>query len=196
MFSKPQTDALSSLGPQMDERRLSFDRLLKGELGLSPNGAGYFADAASYCLYLNNHPNPVNLVLSGDLSFSATLKWSSVCDDHARTHADLQEAAEYGACAIGIVIALQLTGLSGVERSVKGTGIDFWLVDDSDERGIFQHSARLEASGIFRGTDATIKARVSQKLAQTKPTDGFGLPAYVAVVEFSSPEARFIAKRD
>lgn len=180
----------------MNECRLSFDRLLKGELGLSPNGGGYFADAASYCLHLNNHPNPVPLALSGDQSFPATLKWSSICDGHARTHADLQEAAEYGACAIGVLIAVQLTGLSRVERSVKGTGIDFWLVDSSDERGIFQHSARLEASGIFRGTEAMIKARVNQKLAQTKPTDSFGLPAYVAVVEFSSPEARFVAKRD
>jgi len=80
----------------------------------------------------------------------------------------LQEAAEFGACAIGIIIALQLTGLSGVERSVKGTGIDFWLVSDSDERGIFQRSARLEASGILTGSESTIRARVQQKLAQTK----------------------------
>ena len=107
-----------------------------------------------------------------------------------------REPAEYGACAIGILIAVQLTGLSRVERSVKGTGIDFWLVDNSDERGIFQHPARLEASGIFRGTEPMIKARVNQKLAQTKPTDSFGLPAYVAVVEFSSPEARFVGKQD
>jgi len=67
-------------------------------------------------------------------------------------------------------------------------------VNNPDEHGIFQRSARLEASGIFRGSEAIIKARVNQKLAQTKPSDHVGLPAYVAVVEFSSPEARFIAK--
>jgi len=182
------------MAEKMKEPRLSFDKLVSGELGLSPNGGGYFADAASYCLHLNNHSNPVSLAVSGDLSFPATLKWSSIGDVHARTHADLQEAAEYGACAIGIVIAVQLTEFSGIERSVKGTGIDFWLVNNPDEHGIFQRSARLEASGIFRGSEAIIKARVNQKLAQTKPSDHVGLPAYVAVVEFSSPEARFIAK--
>ena len=172
----------------------SFDALMKGELGLTVSGGTYFADAASYCLHVHGHPNPVRLSLSGDLSGSGTLDWGSVSEAHRRTHADLQEAAEFGACAIGVVIAVQLTGLSGVERSVKGTGIDFWLVNDSDERGIFQRSARLEASGILTGSETTIRARVKQKLAQTNPTDKAGLPAYVAIVEFGLPEARFLAK--
>jgi hypothetical protein len=172
----------------------SFDALRNGELGLTASGGKYFSDAASYCLHVHRHPNPVRLLLSGDLSGAGTLAWGGVGEGHRRTHADLQEAAEFGACAIGIIIAVQLTGLSGVERSVKGTGIDFWLVKSSDERGIFQRSARLEASGILKGGESTIRARVKQKLAQTNPTDKAGLPAYVAVVEFGTPEARFLTK--
>lgn len=177
-----------------DSHGFSLDALIKGELGLTPSCGSYFAEAAFYCLHVHSHPNPVRLSLSGDMSGSGTLEWAKVSDAHHRTHADLQEAAEFGACAIGIVIAVQLTGVCGVERSVKGTGVDFWLVKDSDDRGIFQRSARLEASGILKGTQSTIEARVSQKLAQTKPTDGTGLLAYVAVVEFGSPEARLVAK--
>jgi hypothetical protein len=172
----------------------TFNALRKGELGLTASGGTYFAEAASYCLHVHSHPNPVRLSLSGDLSGSGTLEWGSISAAHRRTHADLQDAAEFGACAIGIVIAVQLTGLSGVERSVKGTGVDFWLVKDSDDRGIFQRSARLEASGILTGTETTIRARAKQKLAQTNPSDKAGLPAYVVVVEFGSPEARFLAK--
>jgi hypothetical protein len=174
--------------------RFSFDALTKGELGLTASGGAYFAEAAAYCLHAQRHPNPVRLSLSGDLPGTASLEWASITEAHRRTHADLQEAAEFGACAIGIIIAVQLTRLSGVERAVKGTGIDFWLVKDSDDRGIFQRSARLEVSGILSGSETTIRARVNQKLAQTKPTDKAGLPAYVAVVEFSSPQARFLAK--
>ena len=76
----------------------------------------------------------------------------------------------------------------------KGNGYRFLAREDSDERGIFQRSARFEASGILTGSEATIRARVKQKLAQTNPTGKSGLPAYVAVVEFGSPEARFLAK--
>jgi hypothetical protein len=172
----------------------SLDALIKGRLGLTAGGGAYFAEAASYCLHVHSHPNPVNLSLSGDISGSGTLEWAEVSDAHRRTHADLQDAVEFGACAIAIVLAVQLTGLSGVERSVKGTGIDFWLVKDSDDRGIFQRSARLEASGILKGTDSVIAARANQKLAQMTPSDKTGLPAYVAVVEFGSPEARFVRK--
>jgi hypothetical protein len=172
----------------------SFDALMKGELGLTASGGTYFAEAASYCLHVHKHSNPVQLHLSGDLSAKGTLVWGSISEAHRRTHGDLQEAVEFGACAIAIIVAVQVSGLSGVERSVKGTGIDFWLVKNSDERGIFQRAARLEASGILRGSETAIRARVKQKLAQTNPTDKAGLPAYVAVVEFGSPEARFLEK--
>lgn len=171
-----------------------FGALAKGELGLTVGAGAYFTEAASYCLHVRRHPNPVHLSLSGDVSGSGTLEWAEVCDAHHRTHADLQDAVEFGACAIGIVIAVQLAEVSGVERSVKGTGIDFWLVKDSDDRGVFQHSARLEVSGILTGNKNTIEARMSQKLAQTAQTDNTGLPAYVVVVEFGTPEARFVKK--
>jgi len=167
---------------------LTFDSLVKGELGLTPSAGAYFAEAASYCLHLHKHANPVRLLLSGDLSGEMSLNWITIGEAHYQTHADLEESTEYGAYAIGIVIAVKLTGFPCVERSAKGTGIDFWLADDSDERGVFQHSARLEVSGIFRGTENAIATRVKQKLLQTTPTDIQGLPVYVAVIEFSSPE--------
>ena len=173
----------------------NFDPLVTGRLGLTAIGGAYFAEAASYCLHVNQHSNPVRLCLSGDVDAVATLTWTSVGESHGRTHADLQDAAEYGACAIAIVAAVHITGMSGVERSVKGTGIDFWLIRDSDERGLFQRSARLEASGILKQNNQnTVAARVKQKLAQTKRTDKSCLPAYVVVVEFGQPEAPFLAK--
>jgi hypothetical protein len=52
---------------------------------------------------------------------------------------------------------------------------------------------RLEVSGIRKGDDSRIKARIKQKLEQVSPTDG-KLPAYIVVVEFSNPLA-FIVKK-
>jgi len=123
-----------------------------------------------------------------------SLSWIAISDAHYRTHSDLEESTEYGAYAIGIVIAVKVTGSPCVERSAKGTGIDFWLADNSDERGLFQRAARLEVSGVFRGAEKTIATRVEQKLSQTTPTDAQGLPVYVAVIEFGSPEVRLLKK--
>ena len=57
----------------------------------------------------------------------------------------------------------------------------------------FKMQVRLEVSGIRKGDDSRIKARIKQKLEQVSPTDGT-LPAYIVVVEFSNPLA-FIVKQ-
>lgn len=174
---------------------LAFDKLIAGELGLTPTAGAYFAEAASYCLHLHSHPTPVQILFSGDLLDEASLQWiSTITDAHSRTHADLEESTEYGAYAIAIVVAVRVTGLCSVERSAKGTGIDFCLMGGSDQRGIFQQAARLEVSGIFRGLKSAMMTRLSQKLSQTSPSDAGVLPAYVAIVEFSSPEVKFRKK--
>jgi hypothetical protein len=80
-----------------------------------------------------------------------------------------------------------------VERSAKGTGIDYW-VGSGDSRGIFQRSARLEVSGILKGDRAKIKDRLREKLAQTDQSIKSGLSAHVAIVEFSNPEVMLVKK--
>jgi len=57
----------------------------------------------------------------------------------------------------------------------------------------FQEKARLEVSGIGKGSESDIKSRVNQKLKQITPSDDT-LPGYVAVVEFSSPYLHLVKK--
>ena len=66
-----------------------------------------------------------------------------------RTHNDLQDATEAGACGLAILLVQLFVGYTVVERSVKGTGFDYWLGSEND--ALFQNKARLEASGILRG---------------------------------------------
>jgi hypothetical protein len=89
---------------------------------------------------------------------------------------------------------VKLTGIPLVERSAKGTGVDYWLSAGVEEHGLFQHAARLEVSGILDGEESAISARLRKKLVQTEPSDNTGLPAYVAIVEFGSPETRLVKK--
>jgi hypothetical protein len=96
----------------------------------------------------------------------------------------LQEATEYGACGVGILVALNLTNSLQVERSVKSTGIDYWVGTRNERRGIFQRSARLEISGILEGDASKIASRLQRKFVQIERSRQTGLPAYVVIIDF------------
>ena len=53
--------------------------------------------------------------------------------------------------------------------------------------------ARLAVSGIMLGN--TLATRFEQKSVQTDRSDATRLPAYVSVVEFSTPKAKFDIKQ-
>ena len=88
-----------------------------------------------------------------------------------------------------------LTNLTVIERSVKGKGFgfDFWLGSIDDINTLFQRKARLEVSGIRKGSETLIQSRVNMKLRQMSPSDTVA-PGYIAVVEFGIPQARIVEK--
>ena len=171
---------------------LSFDTLRSGQVGISPVWGSFLAEAAFHCLQSNDHVHPVCLFITGDVCTPGTLAWRGLTAEENRSWADPDEAAEYGAYGVAILVALPLTGTLRVERSAKWGGFDYWLSKDDGERSIFQRAARMEVSGIFKGDKTKIAARLNRKLAQTKQSDNTGLPAYAVIVEFGCPEARFV----
>ncbi len=110
-----------------------------------------------------------------------------------RCWADDQEATEFGACGIAALLIHEFTDLTVTERSVKGTGFDYWLGTKSSEAPLFQEKARLEVSGIRNGDDFALRRRVKEKTEQTKRLDGT-LPAYIIVVEFSTPRSQTVKR--
>jgi hypothetical protein len=172
----------------------SFDALCQGKLGLTRAAGAFLSESAKFCLFKNNHPDPVTLKITGDTETSGVFEWSRFPDGKAaeRTYGNHGEAAEDGACAVAIVVVTQLEDFSAVAKSPIGTGMDYWITGDDDAE-IFL--ARLEVSGIFKGSSSHIGSRLGTKLEQTKASDDTRLPAYAAVVEFGSPEIR-VCKRD
>jgi hypothetical protein len=172
----------------------SFEALSQGKLGITKSAGAFLAEAACYCLSLNHHPEPVGLKISGDTEQDGVLEWSHPEDENLarRTYADLPEAAEKGAYGVAIVVVTKLENIPAVEQSPKGTGVDYWLSGD-DDTNIFK--ARLEISGILKGTPGQVQYRLQTKLDQTKASDNTKIPAHAAIVEFSFPEIR-IAKRN
>lgn len=113
--------------------------------------------------------------------------WPTLHPDARRNHNDLPAAAEIGAVGVAVLLVEELTSLRIVERSAKGSGVDYWL--GKGDEFLFQKTARLEVSGIVDNPDA-VEPRVKAKMKQTEASAG-KLPAYVAVVEFGQPKTVF-----
>ncbi|MEM9369063.1 MAG: hypothetical protein AAGD07_24005 [Planctomycetota bacterium] len=159
---------------------------------LTVSAGRYLAEAAAVCLHANAHTVGVTLTVSGAETTSFELRWQQVSQQMINTYFDLQDATEDGACGVAILLIRELAGLSVVQRSRKCTGIDYWLGDDTGVGAsvplVFEHQARLEVSGILRGSASDVNRRVSRKRRQVERSTG--TPVYVVVIEFGTPFAR------
>jgi hypothetical protein len=167
--------------------------------GLNEVIASSHLQACLICLDHNKHTSGVELLFKMDTDNLVILEWDETVDDHMkRVWGDLQEATESGATCIAILLVTSFTEYTVIERSAKGTGFDYWLLEEElwDEDEIFpEGSARLEVSGMIKEEkDSKIRSRVNQKKKQTEVSDHMNLPAIVVVVEFSRPIA-ILAKR-
>ena len=159
--------------------------------GVSPSIGKALAEAGAICLDSRHHHQGVLLAVHGIRSYSYTLSWTPAT---AQGHRAWQhnQATEWGAAGVAVLLARSETPFTVVEAAIQGTGIDYWLGEESDIT--FQRKARLEISGIrpeggAMVSDGTIAGRVREKLQQTVQSDNTNTPAYVIVVEFGRPIA-------
>jgi len=135
----------------------------------------------------------VELLIHGDFSDKVRVQWVHEIEEAIlRYWNDQVEAVEQGAVGLALLITRLVTGYTVVERSVLGTGIDWWLGSTDDP--LFQRKARLEVSGIMSGSTAQVDARARIKIEQTRRSDDTGLEAYIVVVEFSAPQAQVVKR--
>lgn len=161
--------------------------------GLTSTAGTSMAEAAAVCLDSQNHKEKAILSVTGTFNNTYSLTFKSVTVQMKNTHADLEVATEYGAYGIAILLIEANVDLTVVERSRKGTGFDYWLGTKSDCGPYFQNKPGLEVSGIRNGTDRNIETRLKEKNKQVTRSDG-SLPIYIAIIEFSAPQAKVITK--
>lgn len=175
--------------------QLVLAELAKGLHGLTPYFGGILAEAGAICFESQNHPNGVALQVNGTFEGRYQVFWQQVTEQMVRCWNDTEDATEHAAYAVAILLMLDLTEYTVIERSRRGTGFDYWLGRAEDSQGLpFQKSVRLEVSGIRMGDDSLVRTRVNQKLKQVALSDSTYLPAYIVVIEFGSPLAR-VAKK-
>ena len=166
---------------------LDLNDLGSGLPAITPNFGKALAEAAGVCLESQGHSQLTLLTIRGHIVSEQQMAWPQVTAQARRTWGDSEEATEYGATGVAVLMARNELGYLVIERSSKGTGVDYWLGDDASGLSL-ERKARLEISGIRSGSSNDVRARVRQKLQQKLPSDG-SLPVYVVVVEFGTPLA-------
>ena len=163
---------------------------------LTPNIINFLAESALICLDNQGHKTGVSLKIEGDLKGYIVLSWTTkITETMKDAWNDFQDTTEDGATYLAILIIHLFTSFKVIKRSQKGTGFDYWLGDKNDKNYPFQEKARLEISGILQENKSnTLNQRVQVKLKQTAQSDNLKLPAYIIVVEFSSPKSK-VAKK-
>lgn len=176
---------------------LNLQSLNRGLPAITPAFGAAIAEAGAICLTDEAHQPGVALKVEGEFSTTFRLDWQPVTEQIRRCWNDEEYTTEQAAYGVALLLILQLTNLTVIERSRKGTGFDYWLgIQDSSATMPFQRMARLEVSGIRKGNRSQINARIKQKTEQTRASDVQGLPAYIIVVEFSRPIAIISAKHN
>lgn len=170
---------------------LNLNDLSAGNIpAITPAMGAALAEAGAVCLESQGHGPGVRLTVRGYRDGGYTLDWQPV-SSQARDLAynEAERATEVGALGIAVLVAQAETGYAVMEPSRRGTGFDYWLGETSDNGIVY--TAGLEVSGVRRGDETVIRARVREKLRQAnrREREHPDLAIYVIVVEFGRPLA-------
>ncbi len=146
-------------------------------------------EAAIICLVLNGHKSGVILKVEGEVEEEFKLVWGDKIDGQIiNTWKDKNEATEYGASAIGILLIFILEKLVIRERLPQDDVADFSLRTSDSPK----FKGQLEVSGIWKQTPTNKpKDRVGiklKKLQKKLPSGNF--PVFVIITEFSIPKSK------
>lgn len=174
-------------------KTLNLNKIKNGLPGITPRTANHLYEACMVCLHRSKHKPGVIISLNGEKTKQYKLNWKDDFNEVTeRTYQDQEYTTEHGAICISAMLAINETDYTIIERSKKRTGFDYWLGLKNDL--LFRKAARLEISGIFKGNIDEIEYRYKKKVKQTEQSDSLKLPAYISIVEFSNPLAKFQKK--
>ena len=168
---------------------LDLNELGKGSItAISPAVGAALAEVGGVCMESQGHERGVALTVRGYHKNCYAVVWPCITEQSRLTWNDPENATEYGAVGVAVLIAKAITGYEIVRQSRKGTGFRLLDGEDVPMKG-FANKAGLEISGIREGDNRIIRKRVNEKLRQTDRPDDPKLEIYVIVVEFGAPIA-------
>lgn len=160
----------------------------------------YYVHRSVFCLSEHSHISGTLLDVEFEDNISeVVLEWiTQYTEKIKRSCKDKFESTEKSALAISFLLMRELTEYNVVEQAVRGTAIDYYMSKDDSDSIIDSWDARLEVSGIFKGDNGKIIARLKEKMERYKKPSRIDEiskkhPTYIAIIEHSKPKA-LIAK--
>ena len=177
---------------------LILDSLDIGIPSLTKIKAAMLKEACIWCLTQCEHENGVKITcVICDNNACYSIKWNRDVDIDGIFRAyNIDDAVEYGAEALSLLLIRERTDFTAIRRAVQPEGIDYWLgYKEKDKTSLFSMAdARLEISGILRERGSNkLKYRTKAKLRQTQASD-YIFPVFVSIIEFSYPKAEMVRK--
>jgi hypothetical protein len=172
-------------------KTLDLDSLGAGRIdGIADSFGAYMRDCAVNSLLSQGHFPGVTMHHIDDKEFFY-IEWRNEYKAVHSSFSDEFRTTDFGAMGLAILLTIEITDYECFETSYTGSGIDFWLT----QKGSFLDDftvAVLEVTGIRKATKKnSIQRRLAIKLKQIEPTSGLGIPVFIAIVEFSSPEVLY-----
>lgn len=159
---------------------------------LTRSFAGLMEEAIVMCMREHHHLSgiPCDIKDFTEVLARAEIVWVKEFTDRiARAFGSTSRAAELAGEGIAILTILAMTDYTIIERSIKGTGVDFWLGNiGSSTEEIVQRAARMEVKGRTQiESDGKIRSAVRKGMKQTVRSAATKLPVCVILTEFSRP---------
>lgn len=165
------------------KQKLRLESLHERHTGLTASLGGTFFEAASVCLS-RHHDSPIdmNIVCNGETSTQLVEfpKPEVRVLNAWANNIDTTESGAYGVSLAAVEIEEQLVAF---RRAETLTGADWYVAPIGTQPYDLEKCLRLEVSGVDTGGQSVVKARLRQKVEQTKRGSS-NLPAIASVVGF------------
>ena len=165
--------------------KLPIDDMDQRHPGLTPPIAGSNLEAASVCLQRHHVPPERFDLRVGEKGSTVSVDWPQPNARVEKAWANETDATEAGACALVLAAVEQAEGLVAIGRAETMTGADYYVAREGSEPDDLEDCLRLEVSGVDRGSEASVKRRLSDKLAQAARGRS-DLPALAGVAGFKA----------
>ena len=192
-----------SVDPPARIGRLDISTLHVRHMGMAQEITDGYAVTAAVCMS-RHHKSPKTWTVQTDSQppVPYEVDWLPPTPAHVRSCANKDEATRDGAYGLALAAADAHLGLVALRRSEGKSGSDFYLISAGTHVSPDPHLdlerddlVRLEVSGIDRDDDASMRARVHQKVRQAVAGRS-PFPAIAGVAGFLSARVVFRRAKD
>ncbi len=155
--------------------------LAERHIGLTPEIASYYLQAASVCLSQHHLPPTIFTLQENFATRPAIVEWEMPSERHLAAWANQNDATEAAAYVLALATVEMTKGLVAVCRAETRTGVDYYLASVGPAENL-EDWIRLEVSGT-QLDELEVNSRVRQKVRQVLKVQS-KLPALVVVVGF------------